>query len=224
MTAQIGRDLVIVGAGGFGRETVEVVRAVNARKPTWRLLGFLDDGLSGTEVDGLPVVGTVDEVPRDAAVVVCTGHPGDYWSRKRIVQRLALPPNRFATLVHPAAVIPPAVPIGPGSVVLAGAVATTKVTVGAHVAVMPGVVLTHDDCVGDYVTFGARAALAGRVTVQEGAYIGAGALIRQGCTVGAWALLGMGAVILHDIPAREVWAGIPARRLRVQNIPHDVVG
>jgi sugar O-acyltransferase (sialic acid O-acetyltransferase NeuD family) len=210
--------LVLVGAGGFARETAEVVHAVNDRRPVWDLLGFVDDDpeLAGTTVDGLPVLGPVERVHDlpAARVVVCTGHPGNYATRKRIVERLGLADARYATLVHPTAVIPRSATLGPGTVVLAQAVATASVRVGAHVAVMPHVVLTHDDVVGDYVTFGAGARLAGRVTVQHGAYVGAGALVREGRVIGAWALVGMGAVVTSDVPPHEVWAGVPARFLR----------
>lgn len=37
------RDLVIVGAGGHGRELFATVAAINAATPTWRILGFVDD-------------------------------------------------------------------------------------------------------------------------------------------------------------------------------------
>ncbi len=59
------RDLVLVGAGGFARETAEAVHAVNERRPTWRLLGFLDDSpeRQDTLVDGLPVLGPIASLP-----------------------------------------------------------------------------------------------------------------------------------------------------------------
>lgn len=79
---------------------------------------------------------------------------------------------------------------------------------------MPAVVLTHDTVVGDYTTFGAGSQMAGRVTVDEGAYIGAGALVRESRTIGAWALVCMGAVVNKDVPAGEVWAGVPAPSAR----------
>lgn len=221
------RTLILVGAGGFARESAEAVRAVNDALPTYELLGFVDDDptLAGAVVADLPVLGAVDAVADmpDAQVVVCTGHPGNYLSRRQLVLRLGLPPGRFATIVHPSAVIPPSVVLGPGTVVLATAVATTAVRVGAHVAVMPGVVLTHDNVVDDYATFGAGAKLAGGVQVGQGAYVGAGALVREHRSIGAWSLVGMGAVVTRDIPPGEVWAGVPARRVRAADVPAELI-
>ncbi|MFC6878522.1 MULTISPECIES: NeuD/PglB/VioB family sugar acetyltransferase [Actinomadura] len=206
-------DLLIVGAGGFARETAQLVRALPGR----RLAGFLEDGTSrrGTLVDGVPVLGPPEDATRsDADVVVCTGSPRDYASRARIVARLALPASRYATLVHPTAWTAESCALGPGTVVLAGTVLTASVTVGAHVAVMPHTTLTHDDVIEDFATIASGVRLGGSVRVGAGAYVGAGALVREGVTVGAGALVGMGAVVLEDVPPGEVWAGNPARRLR----------
>jgi len=212
------RPLLIVGAGGFAREAAAAVRAANDVRPEWMLLGLLDDDPArhGTVVDDLCVLGPVDAVHQhpDAAVLVCTGNPRNYRSRRDIVARLGLPAERHPVLRHPAASIAAGTEIGPGTVLLAGTVVTAPQRVGAHVAAMPQVVLTHDDAVGDYVTLASRVALGGRVTVEEGAYLGAGALVREGLAVGAWALVGMGSVVLRDVPRGEVWAGAPARRLR----------
>ena len=99
------RALLIVGAGGFGREAAEAVAAVNDDKPAYELLGFLDDNpdAAGTEVDGIPVLGPISSVADHpgALVIVSTGHPGFYFSRRRIVERLRLPADRYATLIHP---------------------------------------------------------------------------------------------------------------------------
>jgi sugar O-acyltransferase (sialic acid O-acetyltransferase NeuD family) len=219
-------ELLLVGAGGFGRETAEAVRAINQHNESWKVLGFLDDApaLQGGEVEGLPVLGPLDAIDRypEAAVAVCTGHPGNYFSRKRIARRLGLEPVRYATLVHPGAALAASTAVGPGSVVLAAVVTTAAVQLGAHVVVMPGVVLTHDDVVADYVTFGAGARLGGRVRVGEGAYVGSGALVREDRAIGAWSLVGMGSVVLADVPPAEVWAGVPARHLRAVDLPSDL--
>lgn len=221
------RPLLIVGAGGFARETAEAVRAVNAERSTWDLLGLLDDdpSLLDRDVGGLRVLGGSDSVERfpHAALAVCVGNPAEYTARRRIVHRLELDAGRWATIVHPTTVLPARTEVGPGTVVLAGVVATTDVVLGAHVAVMPGAILTHDDVVGDYATLGSGIRLGGGVRVGEGAYLGAGALVRERVRIGRWALVGIGAVVLEDVPAGEVWAGVPARRLRPGSIPDDLL-
>ncbi|XVU29467.1 acetyltransferase [Actinoplanes sp. CA-054009] len=204
-------DLVIVGAGGFARETA------SAARDDWNVLGFLDDNpeLHGTTRSGLPILGFV-ELARDmdAAVVVCVGNPRNFTARRSIVQRLGLPEERYATVVHPLASVGAGSTIGPGTVLLAGTVLTADVTVGSHVAVMPQAVLTHDDRVGDYCTIASGVRLGGSAVLDEEAYVGSGALIREGVKVGARSLVGMGSVVLHDVPAGEVWAGNPARLIR----------
>ena len=212
------RSLLVIGAGGFGRETIELVRALQSVGEPVELLGVCDDDptLQGHDVMGIPVLGPISAVHDhpDAVVVVTIGNPANYGVRKRIVGELGLAPDRYATLIHPTSVIPGSTQLGRGSVIHAHAVLTADVTVGSHVVIMPSVVLTHDDRIGDFATLGAGAKLAGGVTVAEGAYIGSGALLREYITVGEWSLVGMGAVVTRDVPPHEVWVGSPARRIR----------
>jgi sugar O-acyltransferase (sialic acid O-acetyltransferase NeuD family) len=212
--------LVLVGAGGFGRESAELVRTINAAgaEPRWRLLGFLDDDeeLWGRSVSGMQVLGGIESLADlpDVRAVLCTGHPGNFRSKQRIADRLGLEPERYATLVHPSVVLPASCRVGHGTVVMAGCAATTDVDIGAHVGVMPQAVFTHDDRIDDFATVGSGVRVSGTVHVGEGAYLGAGCLIRENLTIGPWALVGMGAVVTRDVPGGEVWAGSPARFLR----------
>jgi len=225
MTDGPGGDLVIVSAGGFGRETAEAVRAMNAVGASWRLLGYLDDdaALSGRCLEDIPVLGGLEELKHlpNASVVVCTGRPDNYVSRPLIVKAFGLPAERYATIVHPTAAVPPSSRIGPGSVLLAYAALTAAVSIGSHVAVMPHATLTHDDVVEDFATLASGVGLGGGVRIGQCAYVGAGALIRENRAVGSCALVGMGSVVISDVPAREVWAGVPARYVRGTSIPHE---
>ncbi|MFF3372549.1 acetyltransferase [Streptomyces sp. NPDC002680] len=211
--------LVVIGAGGFARETAQAVRDAGG----FELLGHLDDNpdLHGGEVDGVPVLGGCDLVHAlpEARVVICVGNPRDYAARARLVRRFGLPVDRYATVIHPTAAVSATSEVGPGSVLLAHCVLTAAVRVGAHVAVMPQAVLTHDDVVEDFATITSGVRLGGGVRLERGAYVGSGALVREGTTVGAWSQIGMGSSVLGDVPPGEVWVGSPARRLREAAAP-----
>ena len=122
------RPLLLVGTGGFARETLELVNALNRVEPTWHVVGMLDDdpATHGRDVLGFAVVGpsaAVHDHP-DALVAACVASPDDPMRRLALVARLDLPAERYATLVHPTAVVPTSASIGPGSVVHAGITAT----------------------------------------------------------------------------------------------------
>ncbi len=207
--------LVVVGAGGLAREAVEAVRAINAVQPRWRVVGYLDDrpDMHGTEVAGVAVLGPVDAIADqpDADVLLATGRQGSREALRARLDGLGIDPQRYSSVVHPAAAVSSTSIVGPGSIVLAHCTLTASVTVGAHVALMPNIVLTHDVVVADYATLASGVNLSGAVTVQRGAYLGAGTLVREGVRIGGGALVGMGSVVLDDVPDGRLWFGVPAR-------------
>jgi sugar O-acyltransferase (sialic acid O-acetyltransferase NeuD family) len=209
-------QLLLVGAGAFARETLALIADLNRREPTWDVIGLLDDDARrhGERIHGAEVIGPSEAVADhpDAMIVCAVASPRDALRRLRLVARLGLPDERYATLVHPTVVLPDSASIGPGSVLHAATVLTADVELGAHVAVMPAVVLTHDVRVGDGVTFGAGVNCAGRVVIERGAYVGSGALLREGVVIGAGSTVGMGAVVTRSVPPGEVWLGVPAAR------------
>ena len=93
-TARHGGDIVLIGAGGFARETAQAVHALNRNGAAWRLLGYLDDDPArhGQMIDGTIVLGGRDRIERlpNALFVVCTGRPSNYVSRLKIVDDLGL--------------------------------------------------------------------------------------------------------------------------------------
>jgi sugar O-acyltransferase (sialic acid O-acetyltransferase NeuD family) len=207
-------DVVLLGAGGLARETVEAACSENTR-----IIGFLDDDpakagqiISGKRVLGsTSTVGGLDPSVRVIAAVAASADPG---RRSRLVARLELPPTRYATIVHPQASLAPSTRIGEGVIVLAGVVATSDVSIGAHVVVMPGCVLTHDVRLGAGCTLASGVQLAGGVVVEPEAYLGTGVTVREGVRIGAGAVVGMGSVVLKDVPPGQIWVGVPAAAMR----------
>lgn len=219
-------ELLLVGAGGFGREAAEAVRAANAVRPAWKLLGFLDDDPAkhGRLISGVPVIGGVEAVHEhpNARVLLCPGRPDNYASRCLIGARLGLEDQRFATVIHPTATIGSTCTVGAGSVLLAHVDLTAEVVVARHVVVMPQVVLTHDVRVDDWATIASGVRVGGGCHIRQGAYIGSGACLREGITVGEWALVGMGSVVTRDVPPGRLWLGAPARDVSRAPVPEAV--
>ena len=209
------RSLLLLGAGGLAREVLAAVRLLSEK---WTPIGALDDDPKrhGADLDGIPVLGDSNLVGEfaDAAVVACVANAHRPTDRLSVVRRLNLPEDRWATVVHPAACIAGGSILGPGTVFLAGVVVTAPLRIGAHVVVMPHVLITHDDDIADGVTLAGGVSLGGAVAVGECAYLGQRAVVREMLSIGAAAVVGMGSVVLQDVPAGEVWAGVPARRIR----------
>ncbi|PWW64086.1 NeuD/PglB/VioB family sugar acetyltransferase [Actinokineospora spheciospongiae] len=209
------RPLLLLGGGGLAREVLAALRALPER---FTPLGVLDDDPAkhGADLDGVAVLGGAELVAEhpDALAVACVASVHRPGARAALVERVGLPDERWATVVHPAASVAPGTDLGAGTVLLAGAVITAPVPVGRHVVAMPHVLVTHDCVIGDFATFAGRASLGGGVTVGRDAYLGQGALVREGRTIGERAVVGMGSIVLDDVPTGQTWVGNPARRLR----------
>ena len=54
------KPLVIIGAGGLGREVAWLVTDINRQKREWDFVGFVDDGVQGRTPEGYPVLGTLE--------------------------------------------------------------------------------------------------------------------------------------------------------------------
>jgi sugar O-acyltransferase (sialic acid O-acetyltransferase NeuD family) len=204
----VAQRIVIVGAGGMGREAAAWVADA---LPDTRVLGFLDDdeALHGREVAGLPVLGDTTwlEDRPDVEVVAALGSPAH---RARLLGRLDATGTRLVTVVHPTATIGPRVEIGDGAIVCPGVVLTCDIRVGRATIVNYGAMLGHDGVLGQAVFVAPGAHLAGNVSVGDEVDVGIGASVIQGLAIGDGAVVGAGAVVIRDVAAGTTVVGVPA--------------
>lgn len=204
----------IIGAGGFARETLACLHDLLAG--TGHLLRDVacfseeDERYGPTELLGVPVQRrSAFDAARYRAVVAV----GESRAREQVVKRLP-PDTRFATLVHPSAVVAPWAEVGEGSIVMAGAVLTTDVRLGRHAHVNLHASVGHDCVAGDYLTLAPGARLSGECRLGKRVYVGTNAAVRQGLTIADDVMVGMGAVVIASIAeSGGTYVGVPAFRL-----------
>jgi sugar O-acyltransferase (sialic acid O-acetyltransferase NeuD family) len=208
-------ELVIVGAGGFSRQIVELVEDLTRERPCWGLAGFLDDdpALAGSLVLGYPVLGpiTMAGALDAASMVIGVANVRRADARRAIASRLALPANRYASLVHSSASVSGRAGIGLGTVVMQNVVISHGANLARHVLVSPGCVISHDARLDDGVTLASGVLVGGGCLLGAGAFLGTGCAIRDGVTIGEGAVVGMGAVVVKDVPPGVTVFGCPAR-------------
>lgn len=212
--------LVIIGAGGVGRELVDLVEAVNTTERRYRLLGFVDDGNPDESLlarRGLRLLGPVRELSSiDAEYVIGVGAS---LARKAIDEFTRGVGLRAATLVHPAATIGGDNRFGEGTVVCSHVSVTTNVATGRHVQLHVNCTVGHDAVLEDFVTVLPGATIAGRVVLEEGVIVGTNAAVIQGLRVGARSVVGAGAAVIRDVAPRTTAVGVPARPVSMGEEP-----
>jgi sugar O-acyltransferase (sialic acid O-acetyltransferase NeuD family) len=213
------KNIVIVGAGGLGREVLATVRACNAVRKEWNVLGFLDSdlNLARTKVGGIPVLGGDDwcrKNNRESVRFICAiGNPN---ARSKTVEKLLAMNCEFTSVLHPNVRVPDTVQIGVGTVIMAGTQFTTDATIGSHVVVYLNCSITHDVRVGDYCLIPSGCNLSGGSVLEAGVELGTGVCILPRRRIGAWATIGAGSVVIDDIPANCTAVGTPCRVIRGQ--------
>jgi sugar O-acyltransferase (sialic acid O-acetyltransferase NeuD family) len=207
--------VVIVGAGGHGRELLDIVEAVNRHEPTFEFLGFLDDDERDRETlrrRGVKVLGPVKLL---AELDVCYALGLGSGGLRRKVDAVATRYERVpVTLRHPVTTIGSDVRLGPGTVMAAGSRITTNVTTGRHVHLNIGATVSHDCVLHDYATLSPGVHLSGNVTLADEVFLGTGAVVIPGVSIGSAARIGAGAAVVGDVPAGVLAVGVPARIAR----------
>lgn len=198
-------ELVIVGAGGHGRELFDAARH------SWNVTGFVDD-----HPEHLDRIDRLDSVIL-GDVAWLESHPTSYALgvgtssvRRALSTRLDAAGCTPATVLHPGASVGPDVRLGAGVVLFDRCTTTTNVTIGDHTHLNVGCAVQHDSVIGEFVQFSPGVFVNGDCVIGDDVFLGTGAIVTRGCTIGAGARVGAGAVVLQDVESESTVVGAPA--------------
>jgi sugar O-acyltransferase (sialic acid O-acetyltransferase NeuD family) len=205
-------DLIIIGAGKFGREILNwTLDAIQAGQG-WRVKGFLDDrrdALQGFNYD-VPILGPAETyAPRENDRFLCAiGAPE---IRRKYSDLVLAKGGRFETLVHPSACVGRNVDLAPGVMIAPGAILTADLQIETGSYIGAQTVCSHDNRIGPWCQVSGNAGLAGGVVLEESCFVGMGAMLLPGVRIGKAAYVGAGSVVLKSVrPGARVF-GSPAR-------------
>lgn len=207
----IDRKLIIIGAGGHGRETAMACQD-SPNMPEF--LGFLDDSRKDSTPEGWSIIGAMGEAAKykDHYFTVAINDPR---VRRDVVEKLTtIGVRHWYTVLHKSVRLHKSIKVGHGVIILHDAVLTCSIAIGNHCILNRAVQVGHDCAIDDYCSIGPSAVVSGNVHVGEGCEIGSSSAVKQGVNLGDGAVVGLGAAVVKDVLANEVVAGVPARKLR----------
>lgn len=209
------KKVIIVGAGGFGREVYSWARQHPDYGVRWTLDGFLDDkpdAMKGTAYEAL-LIGRIDEYqPVDGDLFLCgVGNPE---IKKKACLQLLARGAEFISLIHPTAVLGSHVRLGKGVILCPRTTLTCDIEVGDFVVFNCASGAGHDVRVGDWSQISSHCDLMGGVVLGESVFVGSHAMVLPDVHVGSHAVIGAGSCVLRSVPERKTVFGVPAVPLK----------
>lgn len=207
------KKIIIIGAGGYGRELLQWIKDINEATPTWNIAGFIDDNLNALDsVEcNCTVIGKVSEwVPNeDEEFALALGDPT---TKKEVTEMMKARGAQFATVIHPTATITPFSHYGEGFVMFPYAKLSVNSSVGKFVTLLSSGV-GHDVYIDDYTTISGACNILRDVKIGKRVFIAAGASVAQGIEVGDDAYVGLGSVVIKNVSTGVHVFGNPARSM-----------
>lgn len=207
-------QVAILGAGGTGLLMAETIGWMGEHE----FLGFLDDHKQAVEgYSRYRVLGRLADwkaLPVEVLFLASLYGAKKNEALHGLIGSLGIPEWRWATVIHPSAVVSPTADIAVGAYIGPLTVVEPSVRLGPRCALLGGVYVAHHSQLGEFVCCANHASVAGGVEVGTGAFVGANASVREYVTIGAYSVVGMGSVVIGDVAPRQVVAGNPAKPLR----------
>jgi hypothetical protein len=218
-------DIVIIGAGGFGREVQWLIERINEswKNKTgeifWNILGYIDDGIAaGTDINGYKVLGNCDFLVERAIPLAVTCAVGTSKTRRKIIEKIRRNKNlSFPNLIDPSAKMSEHIALGIGNIICADNILTVNIRIADFCIVNLDCTVGHDARLSSFVTLYPSVNVSGNTYFGECVELGTGTQIIQGKSVGAGTIVGAGAVVIHDLPDECTAVGSPCKPIKYHN-------
>lgn len=197
------QKLIILGAGGTAFDLVDIAHAMNKEKPTWEILGYLDDNiqLHGKKIYGYPVIGAISDSKgyKDAFFASSIGDAYRPNLRKIVRNKVPFPNEKFASLVHPTAIISDTASIDYGTIIYGNVTISSMVKIGHDSFLCGNTFLGHECKIENHCVLSVGNFLASDVHVGECTYLGVGVMVRHQISIGENCLIGMGTKVVKNV-------------------------
>jgi sugar O-acyltransferase (sialic acid O-acetyltransferase NeuD family) len=209
------KDLIIIGAGGFGRSIYYIATECHGYMEDFHIKGFLDDNLK--ILDGFsdypPIRGTIDSyIPEKNDYFVCS--VGSVKTKKVIVERILERGAKFLTLTHTTAQISKNVELGEGCVIARNAIIGPDTQVGNHVLIQALSVIGHDSRIGNYSRIDCHVVCVGGTILEEEVTLHTASIINHRVVVEKGSTVGAGSFVIRRVKENTTVMGNPALRLK----------
>ncbi|GIL14608.1 MAG: acetyltransferase [Chloroflexota bacterium] len=206
--------LVIIGAGGFGREMVAWAQQSVQIGREWEFKGLIDDNLDALKDRLSPgkLLGRIEDYqPASDEVFVCAiGVPA---IKRRVSELIASRGGQFTRLVHRTAVLGYEVDLADGVILCPHVVVSANNRLGRGAAVNIHASVDHDANIGDWSQINCHCDLTAAVEVGREVFMGSRVSVIPNVRIGDGAYIGAGSVVLRDVPPGWKVVGCPARRI-----------
>lgn len=225
------KKLVIIGAGGLGREVLQYIidinrNIINIKDPEdkheeiFDIVGFLDDDneKSGLVYRGIRVFESIEQIfevnecnlKGNLYAICAIASPK---AKEQVIGRFSREELQFINIIHPTAYVGETVSLGTGIIIGPNCVITSDICIEDHVCINPMCGIGHGTRIGRFSTLYWNVCVGGDATIGYGAEIGTGAFIKQGTVIEDSCIIGAGAVVLKKVLRGCTVAGVPAREL-----------
>ncbi|MBQ7561946.1 MAG: NeuD/PglB/VioB family sugar acetyltransferase [Synergistaceae bacterium] len=208
----MNKILGIFGAGGLGREVLELARIINAKSQKWSEIYFIVNvEINSKQVNNINVISYeefCDKYVGSSEITVAVGEPQ---VREKIFHKLDDDNIKLASLIHPDIYIPDSTIIGRGVTIQYGCFISCNVTIKDYVYIQPHCNIGHDDLLQEGCMISGFGNIAGNVSIGKFTYIGLSAALKEKISIGDKSIIGMGSVVYKNVPDSVVALGNPAR-------------